>query len=153
MTTQRKFGQHYNVRRSLSSKTIKSIVVKFKTKGSVLNQQKGAYLKNAALLKLLKLPDCQSLKTLRKIIGNVKALNMKPASLLTISVKLLTMLTICRGHWAHPPTLLEGVRGTAHLGTRESVLGRMRWLLRHSKRVREGVSNNNTEKGFKINFV
>ena len=28
---------------------------------------------------------------------------------------------IRRGHWAHPRTLLEGVRGTPHLGTRESV--------------------------------
>ena len=45
---------------------------------------------------------------------------------------------IRRVHWAHPRTLLEGVRLTPHLGTRESVLGRMRWLLRHSKRVRGG---------------
>ena len=50
---------------------------------------------------------------------------------------------ICRDHWAHPRTLLEGVRGTPHLGIRESVLGRMRWLLRHSKKVREGLINNN----------
>ena len=33
---------------------------------------------------------------------------------------------IHRGHWAHPWTRLERVRGNPHLGTRESVLGRMR---------------------------
>ena len=50
---------------------------------------------------------------------------------------------IHQGHWAHPRTLLERVKGTPHLGTRESVLGQMRCLLQHSKRVREGLSNNN----------
>ena len=40
VATQQKFCQHCYVRRSPSSKTIKSIVVKFETKGSVLNQQK-----------------------------------------------------------------------------------------------------------------
>ena len=40
VATQRKFCQHYNVRRSPLSKTIKCIVVKLKTKGSILNQQK-----------------------------------------------------------------------------------------------------------------
>ena len=54
-------------------------------------------------------------------------------------------LEIRRGHWAHPRTLLEGVRGTPHLGTRKSVLGRMRWLLQHSKRVREELCNNNNK--------
>ena len=53
------------------------------------------------------------------------------------------IIIIRRGHWAHPWTRLEGVRGDPHLGTRESVLGRMRWLLRHSKRVQEGLSNTN----------
>ena len=39
VATQRKSCQWYNVRRSPSSKTSKSIVFKFKTKGSFLNQQ------------------------------------------------------------------------------------------------------------------
>ena len=53
------------------------------------------------------------------------------------------IILIYGGHWAHPGTRLEGVRGNPHLGTRESVLGRMRWLLRHSKRILEGLINNN----------
>ena len=40
VATQQKFCQHRNVRRLSSSKTIKSIVVKFKTKSSVLIQKK-----------------------------------------------------------------------------------------------------------------
>ena len=43
-------------------------------------------------------------------------------------------LEIHRGHWAHPWTRLEGVRGNPHLRTRESVLGWMRLLLRQSRR-------------------
>ena len=45
---------------------------------------------------------------------------------------------IRRGHWAHPWTRLAGVRGNPHQGTRESVLGRMRLLLRQSRRVPGG---------------
>ena len=41
VVTQRKFCQLDNARRSPPFKTIKSIVVIFKTKDSVLNQQKG----------------------------------------------------------------------------------------------------------------
>ena len=41
------------------------------------------------------------------------------------------------------PLGLEGVRRNPYLGARESVLWRMRWLLRHFKRVQEGLSNNN----------
>ena len=53
---------------------------------------------------------------------------------------------IRRGHWAHSWTRLQGVRGNPHLDTRESVLGRIRWLLRHSKRVQEGLGNNNNNR-------
>ena len=42
VATQRKFYQHCNVRRSPSFKTIKSIVAKFKTRGLIFKQQKGA---------------------------------------------------------------------------------------------------------------
>ena len=42
VATQRKFCQHYNVRRSPLSMAIKSITVEFNTKGLVLNQQKRA---------------------------------------------------------------------------------------------------------------
>ena len=38
VATQQKFCQHYNVRCSPSSKANKSIVVKFKIKGLLLNQ-------------------------------------------------------------------------------------------------------------------
>ena len=41
------------------------------------------------------------------------------------------------------PRLLGRLRGNPHLGRRELILGRMCWLLRHSKRVQEGLSNNN----------
>ena len=41
------------------------------------------------------------------------------------------------------PDSIRGSQGTPHLGTWESVLGRMRWLLRHSGRVLEGLANNN----------
>ena len=47
------------------------------------------------------------------------------------------------GPWALPWTRLEEVRGIPHLGTRESVLGRIRWLLQQSRRVPEGLHSNN----------
>ena len=64
VVTQQKFCQHSNVRYLPSSKTIKSIVVKFKTKGLVLNQQKRypGDLKSDALLKILKLSVIEDLK-------------------------------------------------------------------------------------------
>ena len=73
VATQRKFCHHYNVRRSPSSKTVKNIVAKFKTKAQNSISTKGhlGVPRNAALWKILKLSGCQSLKTLRKVIGNV----------------------------------------------------------------------------------
>ena len=76
---------HYNVRHSPSSKTVKNIVAKFKTKGSVLNQHKGASGRPkecrtvAETVRLSVIEDPK--KSYRK---RAQALNMKPTSLLTI---------------------------------------------------------------------
>ena len=78
-----------------------------------------------------------------RYLGLSFCVKVAPHVKVTLTFGTVIDFAICRGHWAHPRTLLEGVRGTPHLGTRESVLGRMRWLLRQSKRVREGLSNNN----------
>ena len=50
---------------------LKNFVVKFKTKGSVLNRQKKKIwdTKNAPLSKMWKLSGYQSLKTIRKVSG------------------------------------------------------------------------------------
>lgn len=87
VATQRKFRHHYNVRRSPSSKTIKNIAVKFETKGSVLNQHKGASgrpkecrtVENIETVRLSVIEDPK--KSYRK---RAQALNMKPTSLLTV---------------------------------------------------------------------
>ena len=92
MATQREFCQHYDVRRLPSSKTIKSIVVKFKTKGSVLNQQKGASgrlkefctIENIETVRLSVTED--PAKSYRKC---AQSLNMKQTSLLTTLRKVL----------------------------------------------------------------
>ena len=47
------------------------------------------------------------------------------------------------GPLSSSPDSIRGSQGTPHLGTWESVLGRMCWLLRHFKRVLEGLANNN----------
>ena len=102
MATQRIFCQDYNVRHSPSSKTIKRIVVKYITKGSVLNQQK-AKKKNQS--KKCRRPKeyrtVEHSETVRlSVIEDPKksywkraqALNMKPTSLLTILRKDLKLI-------------------------------------------------------------
>ena len=87
MATQQKFCQYNNVRRSPSSKSIKSIVVKLKTNGSGLSQQKGTFgrpkrcrtVKNIETVRLSVIADPK--KSHRKL---AQALNMKPTSLLTV---------------------------------------------------------------------
>ena len=86
VATQQKFCHHYNVRRSPSSKTIESTVVKFKTKGPVLNQQKVASwrpkechtVENIKTVRLSVIEDPK--KSYRK---RAQALRVKPISLLT----------------------------------------------------------------------
>ena len=73
MATQRNFCQHYNVRHSPSSKNIKSIVVTFNTKVTVLNQQKGASgrPKDCRTVENMQTARLSVIEDYKKVIGNV----------------------------------------------------------------------------------
>ena len=96
MASQQKFCQYSNVRRSPLSKTIKSVVITLKTKGSGLNQQRGASgrpngsctVENIETVRLSVIEDPKN--SYRK---RAQALNMKPTFLLTILKKDLKLIS------------------------------------------------------------